>query len=388
MKQQEIEYYSRLILSRFKGLRPGEKLRKNSILYEARKEHAKEYRQIEIVLKILEMNRIISENGQAFLSLTDDGYSIVNNNEIPVMKIELSAICNTYKSKDNLFYEVWEIVGTDEDNPYYVKGSTYFNAIRNFIPGLPATYTHFKDSLPLKDNGSKPSRLDWYKSLFQQLSDDQVLQFINYLSVCVNSNLVSFERKGKEELVHNTKVLETTNLTNNIKVKRMRSPKIFISHNTLDSAYAKAIVELMAKIGVRYDDIFCSSYPGCGVIFGNGILSAISKQFEEYNLFVLFIHSPRFYSSAFSLNEMGAAWILKSDHRSFLTSDCEFNMLKGVITSNEVAFKAGQDNTYHLLHNFRNTLENFFNLPPINDATWEIIKNDFIKNVEAISNNQ
>lgn len=172
-----------------------------------------------------------------------------------------------------------------------------------------------------------------------------------------------------------------------LKVEK-KTPKIFISHNTEDRAYAKAIVELMAKIGVRYDDIFCSSFPGCGVIFGNGILNAIREQFEEYNLFVLFIHSPRFYSSAVSLNEMGAAWILKSDHRSFLTSDCEFNMLKGVIKSDEAAFKAGQDNTYHLLHDFRKVLEKFFNLAPINDATWEIIKNDFVNTVKAINNQQ
>ena len=61
-------------------------------------------------------------------------------------------------------------------------------------------------------------------------------------------------------------------------------------------------------------------------------------------------------------------------------------MLRGVITSNEVAFKAGQNNTYHLLHDFRKVLEEFFNLAPINDATWEIIKNDFVNTVKAINN--
>lgn len=386
MKQQEIESYSRIILSRFKGLRPGEKIRIHSIFNEARKEHAMEYRQIEMVYKILKINRIIKEDSQAFLSLTDDGYTIIQNNVIPVLKIELSEICNTYKSRDKLFYEIWEIVGNEDDNPYYVKGSTYFYAIRKIISGLPASYTHFIDSLPLKDNGTKPSRLDWYKNLFQQIPEDQVLQFIKNLSECVNSNIDSHERNGEKDLEFKAKVLESANHNSNIKIKKMRTPKMFISHNTQDSDYAKAIVELMAKMGVRYEDIFCSSYPGCGVIFGNGILNAIREQFEEYNLFVLFIHSPRFYSSAVSLNEMGAAWILKSDHRSFLTADCEFNMLRGVITSNEVAFKAGQNNTYHLLHDFRKVLEKFFNLAPINDATWEIIKNDFVNTVKAINN--
>lgn len=388
MKQQEIESYSKIILSRFKGLRPGEILRINSLLNKIRENHPLEFRQIVMILNILIYNRILNNNSHSLLSLTDDGYSMIQNNEIPVLKIDLSEICDTYKPKDKLFYDVWEIIGDIDDNPYYVKESIYFNAIKKLLSGLPATYTHYLESLPLKENGAKPSRLDCYKSLFQQLSDDQVVPFIKNLSECVNSNINSFDRRGKEDLKLDTDLLESSNSNNKIELNKnkMRLPKIFISHNTEDSAYAKAIVELMAKIGVRYDDIFCSSFPGCGVIFGNGILNAIREQFEEYNLFVLFIHSPRFYSSAVSLNEMGAAWILKSDHRSFLTSDCEFNMLKGVIKSDEAAFKAGQDNTYHLLHDFRKVLERFFNLTPINDATWETIKNDFIKTVEAINN--
>ena len=52
-------------------------------------------------------------------------------------------------------------------------------------------------------------------------------------------------------------------------------------------------------------------------------------------------------------------------------------MLKGVISSDEAAFKAGQENTYHLLHDFRHTLERFLHLRPVNDAVWEGIKREF-----------
>ena len=38
---------------------------------------------------------------------------------------------------------------------------------------------------------------------------------------------------------------------------------------------------------------------------------------------------------------------------SFLTSDCEFQMLKGVVTSNETAFKTGKKDTYHYLNDFQ-----------------------------------
>ena len=38
---------------------------------------------------------------------------------------------------------------------------------------------------------------------------------------------------------------------------------------------------------------------------------------------------------------------------SFLTSDCEFEMLKGVVTSNETAFKTGKKDTYNYLNDFQ-----------------------------------
>lgn len=99
---------------------------------------------------------------------------------------------------------------------------------------------------------------------------------------------------------------------------------------------------MMLKLGVKDECIFCSSYQGFGVPYGKNIFDYIK---EQYDLLVLFIHSPRYYESHVSLNEMGAAWVLRSEHRSFLTKDCEFNQLDGVINSDEAAFRAGQEDT-------------------------------------------
>lgn len=84
-----------------------------------------------------------------------------------------------------------------------------------------------------------------------------------------------------------------------------------------------------------------------------------------------------------SLNEMGAAWILRSMHRSFLTSDCDFSMLTGVVNSNEIAFKAGSDETEHLLHDFRYDIKEFFSLDMIPDAVWESVKREFVEKVKS-----
>ena len=381
MNQVEIEKYGKFILSKFKGLRPGEILRTNAIIDSIRKQYPMEYRQGQTVLYLLILNGLI-KNDNLFSSLTDDGYSCLQSNDIPLLKVNLAEICNLQLSREQLFYELWEIIGTGDTkgNPYYVKGPIFYDTIHKGLSGLPPTYTMYVDGLPLKPNGQKQSRIDWYKTLFLQLSDEQVIPFLENLSIRINEGLEAvedMETEFEKELVNDEYKDIPIPANNNNRKDNMRKPKIFISHKTEDAKYAKALVDMMVKIGVQYDDIFCSSLPGCGVIFGKGILSAIREQYDEYELLVLFIHSPRYYSSPVSLNEMGAAWILKSEHRSFLTSDSSFDMLKGVITPDEAAFRAGQENTYHLLHDFRHMLEQFFHLRPVNDAVWEGVKQEF-----------
>ena len=177
----------------------------------------------------------------------------------------------------------------------------------------------------------------------------------------------------------------------NNKVKNIsekKAPRIFISHKTEDSDYAKAIIDMLIKLGVDHTDIFCSSVQGYGIALGNKIIDSLYDQFHDYKLFVIFIHSPRYYTSTISQNEMGAAWILRSEHRSFLTSDCSFSLLTGVINSNEIAFKAGDKSTEHLLYDFRKDIKDFFSLKEIPDAIWETTKKDFIDKVKSINYNK
>ena len=165
-------------------------------------------------------------------------------------------------------------------------------------------------------------------------------------------------------------------------VTLMAKPKIFISHNEDDASFAQVLVDLMISLGMKYEDIFCSSHPACSIPFGKSILNTMRRQFDEYNLTVLFIHSPRLYDSPVSLCEMGAAWILKTNIYSFLTKDCEFSMLKGVVKNDDTAFKAGQENTYRVLNDFRRFLEKEFGLAPISDSAWDYNKQKFIDAVK------
>lgn len=346
-------------------------------------------------VNLLIFNNIISYNrNNGFVTLTEDGYRVLLEDNTPYLKINLFEILplNIVKeTPEMLFYKIWEVVGTGkEDNPYYVDGKTYFNTIKRFVYGLPPTYSAFTSSL--HKEGKNTSRFDWGKDLFCQIKKEEIIPFLNSLSDKINelhlSNLnVENETNEFDNLFQNIDgaVLEE-NSTLIVKENSMdthKKAKIFISHNTEDKEYAKALVNLLIQLGVNdQTDIFCSSLPGLGCQFGKSFIDEIKEQYENHELVMIFIHSPRYYDSHVSLCEMGAAWILKNEHFSFLTKDCEFSMLDAVIPPTEIAFKAGQPNTYHLLNDFKDFVEKKFGLAPKSFSRWETIKSDFIKSVE------
>lgn len=340
-------------------------------------------------VNILIYNDIIKYNG-VFLLLTEKGYKLKMDNNSPILKINFLKILPIEIGKERpekIFYKIWDIIGEDkENNPYYVDGKMYFKTIKRYLEGLPPTYSKYTQWL--HDNGESTSRFDWGKDLFCKLPQDEISKFLDSLSDTINEKFDVKDNdiiNNDDDLNLNIPVEPFTlqnllPLPNNIPMESNKKPKIFISHNTEDKFYAKALVNLLVKLGLNEkEDIFCSSYPGLGVKFGNDFIAEIKEQYERHDLILLFVHSPRYYESHVSLCEMGAAWILKKEHRSFLTSDCEFNMLDAVILPTEIAFKAGQENTYHLLNEFKEFIETKFNLEPKDFSIWETIKEDFIK---------
>lgn len=203
--------------------------------------------------------------------------------------------------------------------------------------------------------------------------------FTNYDGV-----IHSITTKGRLFVEQNILGQKSTQKLNDMNRKGVKQPKVFISHRTADSNYAQAIIDMMEKLGVKHEDIFCSSVPGYGIPFGKKILEALHNEFDQYDLLVIIIHSPRYYESHICLNEMGATWILRSDHFSFLTSDCSLEQLDGVIDKQEIAFRTNDKGTYHLLHDFKVKIQDFFNLKDIHGAIWESAKNKFISEVETI----
>lgn len=166
--------------------------------------------------------------------------------------------------------------------------------------------------------------------------------------------------------------------------KPEKAPMVFISHSSKDKEFAESLVTLLEDMGLDSSNLFCSSVDGYGIGIGKDIFDTLLNLFSEHNLFVIFIQSPRYYKSAVSLNEMGAAWVLKTDSCSFLTSDMEFKKMEGVVNDSKISIKVNEDSTPARLTELKDKLTVFLGLPQVNNIKWERKRQDFINKVTSI----
>ena len=166
-----------------------------------------------------------------------------------------------------------------------------------------------------------------------------------------------------------------------------KTPMVFISHSSKDKDFAEALVVLLEDLGMDSTNLFCSSIDGYGVGLSQDIFETLRSLFNEHNLFVIFIHSPRYYKSPVSLNEMGAAWVLKTDFCSFLTTDMEFGMMKGVVNGSTISIKVDNDDTPARLSELKDKLTSVFELPTIDGTKWERKRQAFLDKVLSIEYN-
>ncbi len=169
-----------------------------------------------------------------------------------------------------------------------------------------------------------------------------------------------------------------------------KKPKLFISHSSKDVAYVAQIVNLLDGMGLNQTQVFCSSLPGYGIPIDTNIFDYLRNQFIEYNLHVIFIHSDNYYMSAVSLNEMGAAWALKSTVTSILLPGFGFEKMTGVVNDQSIAIKLdGQQlELQDKLNQLYDKVVSVFGLTKKADIIWQQKRDSFIKDVLQIGNGE
>lgn len=161
-----------------------------------------------------------------------------------------------------------------------------------------------------------------------------------------------------------------------------KPPMVFISHSYQDKEFVEALVELLEGIGLDETTLFCSSVPGYWIGLGKNIIKEIRDLFNKRSLFVIFVQSPNFYKSAVSLNEMGAAWALKSEYCSILTPDMEYRAMTAVVNSQEVAIKVNTSEAKARLTEMKDSILSFLGKPDISPILWERKQDKFLSTVD------
>lgn len=163
-----------------------------------------------------------------------------------------------------------------------------------------------------------------------------------------------------------------------------KTPLVFISHSSKDKEFVDALVNLLDDMGFTKDTLFCSSVREYGIPLSGDIFETIRGLFLEHDLYVIFIHSPRFYGSAVSLNEMGAAWVLKTDFCSFLTNDMDYLMMKGVVNDAKLSIKVDDKEAPKLLNDLYKHLATVFSLQEMDMNKWERKRDQFLSVVRNL----
>lgn len=193
--------------------------------------------------------------------------------------------------------------------------------------------------------------------------------------------LDSFTQRIGFRLMDNDKQDEIDNQVGN---GDRKTPMVFISHSSLDKEFVEALVTLLESMGFDNTNLFCSSVPDYWIGLSQNIFESLRFLFNEHELYVIFVQSPRYYKSPVSLNEMGAAWVLRNDCCSILTKDMTRAKMQGVVNSSTIYIKVDTPEAGPYLNELKKMLTKMFNLPLMTDTTWERKRNTFLKAVNAI----
>lgn len=170
------------------------------------------------------------------------------------------------------------------------------------------------------------------------------------------------------------------NFVQEINEKKSGEYKIFISHASADKQLVTAFVELLEGIGIDSEQIFCSSLPEYGVPLGEDIYEHLRNELlgNGNKVYVIFFLSDAYYQSAACLNEMGAAWILRSDYLAVLQPGFTLREIKGAVNPRRIVLDLNGD-CREALNGLYDKLKKMFKLKEMPYNKWERYRGRFME---------
>ena len=165
-----------------------------------------------------------------------------------------------------------------------------------------------------------------------------------------------------------------------------KAPKIFISHSTDDKPIVEKFVTMLEQMGVKQDQLFCSSVAGYGIPQGAGDLYAfIRNEMSNDNLFVILMLSKNYYKSPVCLNEMGAAWVKQSTYQSILLPGFQYSKIEGAVNPRDMTFRlADKDNRNYALNELKDRIIRHLGINDISQNRWERFRDKFLEEIDCM----
>lgn len=194
--------------------------------------------------------------------------------------------------------------------------------------------------------------------------------------------MLTKSNRGKTYFEDKKNVIEEENF----RITEKRMPMLFVSHATADKKYVEYLVAFFENIGFDNTQMICSSVPGYGIPLNTQIYDWIAEKFRDWDLYVIFILSDKFYKSTACLMEMGATWITRKEYTSILFPGFEFSQIKGAIRADRISIKldSDKDELKQRLDEMKDTLTEKFGLIKVSDTKWEKIREKFIDSINGI----
>lgn len=247
-------------------------------------------------MSTLIQNEYIGVKEGDFIYLTEKGADCIwgDDKVIPLIYLEKN-IYDESRTKDQIFQNLWDLIGPQDESLLYTKGSIFYKTILPYLKdgGYPPSYNDYIEFL--NNNKKNTSRIKWYRELFLQLDSNDIQGFLRDLSVRINSEINN---------LFNTLPLEESDLWSGIEEPCIREeeknnkiksliPKVLISYawENDDPEYMEWIQRLAKDLRLNGIDAQIDQYqePGTDLVkfmrdcirTSNKILCIITPKYKE-----------------------------------------------------------------------------------------------------------
>lgn len=200
-------------------------------------------------------------NSPECLRLTQKGYDYIYDDEQVSKMLNIPWVIPAYKNTDweKAYNRLWRVIGSQDSAICYIKGPDFYNLILKFSDEIPPSYGGYIEEL--RKNDLSTSRVDYYKSLIDSLSEVRRMSFYGEIQSYIEDHIITHQDKNINadqslsdwEIVTMTTEEESTpSLTDESKDLSEEHPIVFISYSWDGEEHENWVLNLATRLQSEY----------------------------------------------------------------------------------------------------------------------------------------